>query len=549
MKQSRQEQKIKSFFLPNFGLCNAAFVLSIAVTASSTTEAFTFDKAAFHSSAIHSPNYMAFNFPRRRHTQSVLPMVAPTTTPTRFTCASTTRSALSAESSSRDDSPRVAGTESKLSATTNLAKCICGAGSFALPHVFLEEGVIGGTIALTACGFLATYTMQSLSRSKEIVGSASYVELAKSTLGPNAARLVFTLTLCASLGVCSSYLVFIGQTLESLSCDATSENIVRQLLPNVSTVVWEMGTAALLFPLCLLRSYAIFAFTSALGVVAVLGGIVVTLASGIFEDPGGGIVVALSNVAQQPMFPASFAKAFGGSFGTVAFLFCINFLTFPIMNSMKEPKEYASSIQTAVFGTAFFNIIFAALCVGFYGEDTADLVLSNLGNGSYLSALKLLLCVDLLFTFPIVFSSGRQIAENALISRNDNDGGGEIAMARLKDEDDESSLLLARAGQTVDYADESSVALARAGIAASGVFICFTLAQIGGFGTVANLVGGVAQGTLAFIMPPLIAVALARRGDGTLDAGGEVGQCALLLFGVSVVASTSYFTATGMLGG
>ena len=55
------------------------------------------------------------------------------------------------------------------------------------------------------------------------------------------------------------------------------------------------------------------------------------------------------------------------------------------------------------------------IALGFYREDTQDLVLANLDNGPYLSALKLLLCVDLIFTFPIVFSSGRQILENALI--------------------------------------------------------------------------------------------------------------------------------------
>jgi len=217
------------------------------------------------------------------------------------------------------------------------------------------------------------------------------------------------------------------------------------------------------------------------------------------------------------MFPSSIGAAFGNSFGTVAFLFCINFLTFPIMNSMAEPEEYGGAVKNAVAGTAAFNIVFAILCLGFYGENTQDLVLSNLGNGPYLSALKLLLCVDLLFTFPIVFSSGRQIAENAF-----------------------------GCGAGAEGAD-LSVTAARTGVAAGGVLVCFSLAQIGGFGTVANLVGGVAQGTLAFIMPPLIAVTLARENGGRAVPGGEAAQAVLGLFGVFVVASTSYCTAAGLL--
>merc|ERR1712142_489194 len=146
-----------------------------------------------------------------------------------------------------------------------------------------------------------------------------------------------------------------------------------------------------------MRSYSVFAFTSTLGVVAVAGGILVTLASGIFDDPGGGITVAIMSVMERPMWPSSFAQAFGGSFGTLAYLSLVNFLTFPIMNSMREPERYGGVVKAAVFGTGFVNVIFAVLCCGFYGEETQDLVLANLGNGPYLSALKILLTIDLLF--------------------------------------------------------------------------------------------------------------------------------------------------------
>jgi proton-coupled amino acid transporter len=419
--------------------------------------------------------------------------------------------------SSDVDANAVQGTQSQFSAATNLAKCICGAGSFALPHVFLEEGVLGGTLAITTCGLLAAYTMQSLNRSKAAAGSGitSYVELAENALGTNAANLVFTLTLSASIGVCSTYLVFIGQTLESLSNDATSLNIVRQVLPDIPKATWEAGAMVVLYPLSLLRSYGIFAFTSALGVFAVFGGILVTLASGILIEPGGGLGVAVDAVENLPLWPDSLASAFGGSFGTIAYLFCVNFLTFPIMNSMKEPtKEYGGAVGGAVASVWFVNVIFAVLCLGFYGDQTQDLVLGNLNNGPYLSALKLLLCVDLVFTFPIVFSSGRQILENAIIG--------------------------------TQKAEEEDVSVARAAIVAGAVSACYGLAQIGGFGAVANLVGGVAQGTLAFIMPPAIAVTLARRNGDDL-AGGEAGQLLLGAFGVLVVSSVTYFTAVGML--
>jgi len=472
------------------------------------------------------------------------------------------------------------GTQTKLSATTNLGKCICGAGSFALPHVFLKEGVIGGTLAMTICAFLAMNTMQSINKSRFLAVEdeplmsppTSYVELTKLALGERTSKVVFSLTLAASLGVCSTYIVFVGQTLASLSADAMSGNIVHIVAPNIDETTWEMITAATVFPLSLVRNYGVFAFTSALGVSAVLGGIFVTLAYGVIVDPGGGIMEALSAVSELQMWPDSFSDAFGGSFGTIAYLFCVNFLTFPIINSMKDARnDYDGAVSSAVAVIWTVNALFAIICLGFYGEETQDLVLQNLDNGPYLSALKILLCVDLLFTFPVVFSSGRQILENLLIDGNQ------------KEEDEETFM---------------SLAVSRTAVTGGAVAICYGLSQIGGFGVVgelylriervlmrvdlfawrslfskitcfipcahylifafahshfifashiccslvANLVGGVAQGTLAFIIPPAIAISLSRRSSGERSDLNELPQWLIGAFGAVVVSSVTYFT-------
>ena len=138
-----------------------------------------------------------------------------------------------------------------------------------------------------------------------------------------------------------------------------------------------------------------------------------------------------------------------------------------------------------------------------------------LENGPWLSALKLLLCIDLMFTYPIVFSSGRQILENAIIGPENIPDNGD---------DNDDSLL------------------ARAGIVAGGVGATFALAQIGGFGVVANLVGGVAQGTLAFIMPPAIALALMEEGKEE-DKTERIAQYIFVgSFGTAVVGAVTYFT-------
>ncbi|KAL3822911.1 hypothetical protein ACHAXA_010694 [Cyclostephanos tholiformis] len=417
------------------------------------------------------------------------------------------------------------GTQGRLSASLNLGKCICGAGSFALPYVFLKEGILGGTLAMALCGYLASRTMISINESRMSVATSgegtistpppsSYVELADIALGELAARAVFALTLAASLGVCSTYVAFVSQTLASLSTDVNSDNVVRMLAPDIDERTWGMIASAFVLPLSYIRNYGAFAFTSALGVFAVLGGMITTISYGVLVDPGEGIAGAILAASHSRMWPISFKDAFGGSFGTIAYLFCVNFLTFPIINSMKDPgTDYDDAVSMAVAVIWIINVVFAVLCLGFYGDETQDLILRNLGNGPYLSALKLLLCVDLLFTFPVVFSSGRQILENALTPNVHPKSAARDGL-------------------------QLPAVLSRAAITAGAVAVCFSLSQLGGFGVVVNLVGGVAQGSLAFILPPAISIALSRRrrkdtgfdvdeipecvrGDHIAEAGGE----------------------------
>jgi len=241
---------------------------------------------------------------------------------------------------------------------------------------------------------------------------------------------------------------------------------------------------------------------------------------------------------------------------------------------MEDKSEYHGAVGIAVAGVWGVNLVFAVLCLGFYGEETEDLVLGNLENGIYLSCLKLLLCVDLGFTFPIVLSSGRQILEDKLLGTTElssllvGGGVGRVVLDGDRKEgvggDDNDSLVsLVLLQQQVDgtttptttttsttTATTTLLSLQRAAIVAIALTACFTLAQIGGFGAVANLVGGVAQGTLAFIMPPAIAISLARKNeDVELSVGGEVCQFLLMGFGVVVVSLVTYFTAVGILSG
>jgi hypothetical protein len=93
------------------------------------------------------------------------------------------------------------------------------------------------------------------------------------------------------------------------------------------------------------------------------------------HGPEGAFLVSVKAVGEKRMSPESLAAGFGESFGTLTFLFCFNFLMFPIMNSMERPKQDCDgAVANPLVGAA---------------PNTVDLVLSNLGSRPFLSALKL----------------------------------------------------------------------------------------------------------------------------------------------------------------
>ena len=218
---------------------------------------------------------------------------------------------------------------------------------------------------------------------------------------------------------------------------------------------------------------------------------------------------------------------------------------------MQQPAAYGTAVVTAVSAVWIANVVFAIVCLAFHGDATQDLVLQNLGNTLYLAALKLFLCVDLFFTFPIVFSSGRQILENAAGIGDDNHPSDDtttvhavVDIADVGVPSSSSSLSLSLSS--------SRKAWQRTVLVLAAVGACFGLAQLGGFGQVANLVGGVAQGTLAFIMPPAIALTMAakqQKRKATIWLWDRHSMVHWLVgaFGVVVVSSVTYSTAIGLL--
>lgn len=234
----------------------------------------------------------------------------------------------------------------------------------------------------------------------------------------------------------------------------------------------------------------------------------------------GSLEASVQAFEALPLWPESVTSYFQ-SFGSVVYLFCVNFLIFPIEANMAARNQWPESVQRAVVATAGGNLLFAALAFSFYGDQTQEIVLNNLGPGGVLSAVKVLLCLDLLASYPLVLAAATDVVEKALQANP--------ARGQAGHDDD--------AGQAAEAGVGLLVGPQRALIRTVLVGTTMAVAQAKGFSTITNVAGGLAQGTLAFILPG--ALALELKADA-LSPAQAAGIKSLIAFGFFSAAVTTY---------
>ena len=408
----------------------------------------------------------------------------------------------------------------------NLIKCAVGAGSFSLPAAWRAAGfwaafgltmAFGALAALTACMLVACEHRMSRQAGRHL----TYPELLSFTFPGKWGSFLHAIAVggitCTSVGVCVAYVDFIVGVLAGLvNCS-------------------EQGVKIILFPcvlgLALLRSFRYLAFTSILGDIAVLAGLVGTVSFGIAQG---------ASFTSPSSLPAVHVAELPQAAGNIAFLFFIHAVILPIAQSMRPasppstpsvPPRVHADISVRIIAAdsgsdeedaapvrsfanvawvsyaviTLGNVAFGGICYALFGERTAPNVVQNLQSGSRgVTAIQLLLCVDLLFTIPMVLAAGREICEGyAMASR------------------------LGGIHETFTRTFTRTVLV---------LFIFGLAAAIPSFGDVVSLIGGLSNALLGLILPPL------------LHSPRRLSPAHLIsILGMCLLVSSTFFNIKGML--
>lgn len=288
----------------------------------------------------------------------------------------------------------------------------------------------------------------------------------------------------------AAYLAYISESLNSV-------------FPSMHRVSWITLAGACLLPVTWMQDFSWISQLAAYGTLAVILGYAVTLYYAIST---------MSPISNPSFFTSIESMAEG--FGPVAFLLCVQFAQFPLVNASQassRPGGFERLAAVALTTSAAVTSVFGALGYLYFGSDVAAIVLDSLtGESLALTCTKLLVCIDLLCTYPLVFAAASQILERAVLPH--------------------------------EY--ERHTSFARILLRSVLVFITM-VGGLMGFGEIVSLVGDISMTSMAYILPPIMTLITF---DGELSRARWVLNCLTVVLGIVVCFLSSGATVASMVG-
>ncbi|GMH77108.1 hypothetical protein TL16_g07296 [Triparma laevis f. inornata] len=325
-------------------------------------------------------------------------------------------------------------------------KCSIGAGSFGLPYALSKAGYATGAISIIIMGLISYKTMLLMVHSKTIIldnfllipsppllggeeeqdsSRKSFQNLDRplskdidggrpqasfdfihnrglfiySTLGEGAAGrkgkvisefAVFILM----IGITASYMIFIGSNFTSALNDLNLDDggIGRFILIPVLPCL-----------LSLLRTFDILAKVASLGIFCVVGALIIIFTFGPIESNGGFVDVFDLDAASMSELP--------GVLGVSAFLLAIHPAVMSMAEETDDEEELVSALGWGCFVVITVNTGLALFGYFLWGDEVNGYIFCNVNSHGLITAIKFLLCVELMCSLPLALRPPIEIAE------------------------------------------------------------------------------------------------------------------------------------------
>ncbi|XP_010907369.1 amino acid transporter AVT3B [Elaeis guineensis] len=285
----------------------------------------------------------------------------------------------------------------------NVFIAIVGAGVLGLPYTFMRTGWAAGAALLAAvavltvhCMLLLVRTRRRLDLDRDFSKIASFGDLGLAVAGPSGRAAVDAMIVLSQTGFCVGYLIFISNTLAHLL--QISSNLSPFLAPK-ALCIWAMLPFQLglnsIKSLTLLAPLSIFADVVDLGAMGVVLG----------ED----VVAFLAH--RPPLRAVAGPSVLLYGAGVAIYAFEGIGMVLPLEAEAADKSKFGKTLGLSMFLIALLYGLFGVFGYLAFGDDTRDIITTNMGTGVVTVLVQLGLCINLFFTFPVMMHPVYEVVE------------------------------------------------------------------------------------------------------------------------------------------
>ncbi|CAL9076182.1 unnamed protein product [Musa acuminata var. zebrina] len=287
----------------------------------------------------------------------------------------------------------------------NVFIAIVGSGVLGLPYAFRRTGWAAGALLLLAVAALTFHCMMLIVRTRrrlDLDGSAkiaSFGDLGLAVSGSLGRLAVDAMIVLSQAGFCVGYLIFISSSLTHL-LPLSLPFLSSKALYVLAMLPFQLGLNSIR-SLTLLAPLSIFADVVDLGAMGVV----------IAED----VSIMVSRPPPIHAFAGPSVLLYGA--GVAVYAFEGIGMVLPLEAEAADKSKFGRTLGLSMAFIALLYGLFGVLGYAAFGDDTRDIITTNLGAGVLTLLIQLGLCINLFFTFPVMMNPVFEVAERWLCGK------------------------------------------------------------------------------------------------------------------------------------
>ena len=435
---------------------------------------------------------------------------------------------------------------------------------------------MGSTVGVLFLAFLSMFSLDRLSRCSVLTmdkngRTKTFPEIGRAAYGKTGYVMAWFGMIAMSLGVTGSYVVFISSTLVELT--GWPKTVEEGSVSSADAAQWVILILPLIIVLSWMRNVSTLAWTSSLGIAALVTAVVVSTVDA--SEHGESVRVDWTQIgsSEEGTMSALSISTYPLFLGNAGYLYLISTAILPITQSMSRPKKFQKSLMPSIAFVTVLNIFFGAFAAYRYGGVACDSdddrvgshlgcvkdnVLKNMASDAMLTKIiKWGLVIDLLFTTIVFLFPINEALENAIFgfetnAKDDSENEGNVIKCLVLTTTTTSDL------ESQDYVAVSSssshwifsLEMWKRNMLRTFVAIAVSAVALGVpfFSLLTGLTGGFGNNILGFILPPLFYYKLRGKEYWYCDDGITrrhiwefIGLIVTFVFGLIFLALTLVF--------